>query len=240
MNPPSYPAWYDEWMTYHLDIFGINEATVSASFMLWWETFEAMEVTAAELMGATRAMQGEARAPYKVGDHYFAIKATIADSRDLAEQRTQQALEAKAKAEEQDKDKGVCVNCRDTGQAIVPHPRFCNGEKWRPYYHNEFADPVFITAAVACTCWRGLRITASQRASDRADDPGKKKKKADAVTVQLTLSTYENMVNGQWRQQMDDMEASKKTIANVDDRASRDVKSLVKSIAVKPPRKGSK
>lgn len=238
MNPPSYPAWYDEWMTYHLDLFGINEATVSASFMLWWESFEAMNVTQAELMAATKSMQGESRAPYKVGDHYFAIKAAIADVRDLAEQRTQHAIEERARANEQDKDKGVCVNCRDTGQAIVPHPRFCNGEAWRPYYHNELADPVFITAAVACSCWRGLKITANQRANSGDDDPGKKKKKAEVSTVQLTLATYENMVNGQWRQQMAEIEAARKRVADVDDRAIKDVKSLVKSIAAKPPRKG--
>lgn len=230
--PPEYPDWYAAWMIHHCDQFALMETTEAAPFVKWWAPLAEMSVTEAELYSATRSMMGADKAPFKVVDHYFAIKALIGEARNKAENYLQDAAERKRESQIDD-GVGLCADCSNSGYVSVPHPRYCTGQEWRPARYGEQGNPIYMRAAVVCRCWVGKRIETKQKAGDGSDDPGKKKKKVPAKKC-LTLEQYENECNGQWR---DHLAENEKRTKRIDDseRVAYDREKLAKQFTALVP-----
>lgn len=197
MTPERYPPWYAAFCRVYLDTFGLHDPTETAAMQHWWTGFKLLDVTANELEQARREVMSRKTAPFRLQDHYYAIKLAITEARTKIENERQNEIEEQLrKQEEEGKQPDVrCKDCCGTGYASVPHPRFCDGNQWRPAHNNAYGDPVYVRAMVTCNCEKGLRIAARQKALANGDPGGKKPK----IKVCMTLDNYENQVNGQWR-----------------------------------------
>lgn len=199
ISPPASPAWYREWSEYHLLQFGIRNAESQFAFATWWKSFSAMGFTAHELSNATEAVRIGPKC-IRVDDHYHAIKSAI-----LAARSEAVALGEKRRRESD--DRGRCQDCCDSGFVSVPHPRFCDATEWRPERFNRFNEPIYATCGVLCKCEIGRRMIAAQQ--QRAMDDAKTK-------TSMTLSQYEDRVNGNWREQMAGHESRRSTVSSVE------------------------
>lgn len=236
-----YPEWYDQWMTYHLDLFCINEATVSASFMRWWPAFESMNVTPSEMKEASDLFKREGDSPARIAQHFDRMLQQIADIRTrrdnlLAIKRT---LDADVI--------GACTDCGDSGYAAVPHPACVgtnpDGSKfWKEHHYGEAGNPIFYRASVVCICPAGRKVKDWQ---ERVDTPkkGKKAPKPAEKKRALLLEDYSVKLFEGWRQQAKIVEDRLKTLREVKNIVDSDPEQLVKSLAkstIPPPRKAAK
>lgn len=219
MPPPEIPAWYSDWMKHHRTTFGLHTAEAVAALSAWWPAFQAMAVDARELTAATYAVLNAGPAPMRLSDHYQALRTALGLVRDTARGKADKArLEA-------GHDRGVCADgCGDTGYVIVPHPKHCSGEGWRPSHHNAAGNPVYVTAAVSCRCGVGRR-THERQQSAAIEDQGK------ADKVSLTLSAYEDRVNSNWRGHVEYRAAEAKAFADIDHSAKASFEDAMKRFA---------
>lgn len=202
MNP-EIPEWYSAWMKHHRTTFGLHTAEAVAALGAWWPAFNAMGADHNELTAATYAVLNAGPAPMRLSDHYQAIRHALGLVRDVARGKAE-------KARHESHDRGVCADgCGDTGYVIVPHPKHCSAEGWRPSHHNSSGNPVYVTAAVSCRCEAGRRSHERQQ-SAALEDSGK------ADKVALTLSAYEDRVNSNWRGHMEYRQAEANALADID------------------------
>ena len=153
----SSPQWYRDWASDHQAAFLLPDEWLHAA-ALWWDTFASLGATADELAAATREVQAGDRVR-AWGDHLPALKAAVGRGRD------RRAAEAKRAEADGRPDRGVCVDCGDTGWATVPHPKFLNefGE-WVPDGHGPGGEPRWVVCGVACGCVKGRKTMADAQA----------------------------------------------------------------------------
>jgi hypothetical protein len=194
-----FAEWYVEWAKEYLRLFGIATNENLTTLTLWGRSFCAMQFTYGEMKLAEAIVRNlpKETAPARVGDHYYAIKSAVTSSREM----TRQKIETTVSAD----DKGRCSDCGESGFIIVPHPKFCTAMEWRPNGNSRHGDPIFPTAAVLCRCWKGRKFDERQ-AQDRLD--GK--------TVCMPVTTYEETVNANWRNQMRERAEQRRIVANVE------------------------
>lgn len=213
------PGWYLDWVKQHRTTFGLHTAEASAAFAAWWPAFNAMSVTRDELTAATYAVLNGGPAPMRLADHYQALRTALGLVRDTA-----RGAEQKRRLAESGNDRGTCADgCRDTGYVTVPHPKHCSAEGWRPYHHNAAGNPVYVTAAVACRCGAGRRL--HERQQSAAAESGQTSR------VVMTLSSYEDTVNSNWRGHMEYRDAEAKAFAEIDYAAKASFEQAMKNFA---------
>lgn len=190
------PEWYSEWVKAHLITFGLVRPEMVAMFGSWWASFSARGFSADELMRATMTIRNSTNQPDSASNHFNAIKQAIGIDRESREPT------------QTDFDNGPeCSDCRRTGIISVPHPNYCNAMEWRPVRHNFQGDPIYATAGVFCTrCPSGRKAVEQNRASA---SEGKLK-------AGMTIETYEQTINGNWREQIAWHEGKRKQVAEAD------------------------
>lgn len=208
-----YPEWYKQWMDYHLGLFCIDEAVVSAAFMRWWPAFEAMNVTPEEMKQATDYFHREGDSPHRIAQHFDRMLQQIADIRTkrdnlLAIKREQAAVDTV----------GACDNCGETGWVCVPHGKNLiqeNGEwSWRLNHYSNGNLPIHYEMVVTCTCPKGIKIQSRYKDPPAAEPTGKKKRKStsEPKVPPLSLERFEQIFTPDWRRLMRVVAAAKKTI----------------------------
>lgn len=192
------PEWYSAWVKSHLVQFSLVSADTVATFGSWWQSFSALGFTPDELTRATRHVRNlpAETSPKYAGDHYHAIKLAVVNERDRNSQ----------KAVNYDDSRGLCDDCGDSGFISVPHPKFCNAMTWRPERHNHAGNPVYVTAAVVCRCWKGRKFAERQQADEMDGIPPKT----------MTIGQYEEKINGDWRRQIRERDEQRRTVAHVE------------------------
>ena len=149
--PPELPAWYANWVRHHATTFGLHGPEAVAAFAAWWPAFNAMGADHRELTASTYAVLNGGPAPMRLADHYQALRTALGIVRDKA-----RVDAGKARHAGNDNDRGQCDDgCGESGYVVVPHPKHCSAEGWRPSHHNAAGNPVYVTAAVTCRCDRG-------------------------------------------------------------------------------------
>lgn len=241
--PPSYPAWYADWMEYHLDLFGINDTAASPAFMRWWPAFNAMNVQPLELMsvflpngepdptqlGASDILQRQGDTPIRISQHYDRLILIIADQRT----RKEDLLAIKRTI---DADViGACTDCGDSGYASVPHANDIgthpDGTKfWKPHRYGEAGNPIYYRFVVVCICPAGRKIKDWQ---ERVEQPkkGKKQPKPAEKKRALLMEDYQMKFFENWRHEVRDVEARMKTLRDVKNQVDSDPEQLIKSLA---------
>ncbi len=201
------PSWYLEWVSAYLAANDANTAPNQAMLKTWWPAFAAMVAEPAELHRAIYDVLALTNRPIRTADHFSAIRTSILSRR---------AENAKSNvADYSQQDRGQCVLCGNTGIIVVPHPRHCSGEGWRPVYTTSGKES-YPTAGVLCSCSTGRRAAQLQASKDEHQRA-------------MTIETYEITTNGHWREQMAQRREAERTIREVE--ASCDARALVKNLA---------
>lgn len=198
---------YLAWIKAHLTTFGaLNPANV-ATLTAWFPAFDAMLATSHELQKSTYAVLSLESQPVGWGSHFVAIRTEIVRQR--AEQAKRQVEDYSAP------DRGACVLCGGSGIVVVPHPKHCSAEGWRPIY-TASGKEYYPTAGVLCTCSVGMRAAQLQVAKDESQRS-------------LSLETYKLAANGNWREQMRERREAVTTIRQVE--SAIDPKALIQQLA---------
>lgn len=250
-------------MDYHLDLFCINEATVSAAFMQWWPAFEAIKVQAFELLserdanglpaldklGATDIMHRQRDTPLKISQHFDRLMTII------GEQRTKREDLLAIKREMANVDTvGVCDNCGETGWTNVPHGKCLKNEDgvwtWKPHHYGKQGNPIYYEMVVSCSCPKGYKIQAKYTTPPADPEKAGKRKKKESVpsTPPMSLERFEQTFTPDWRRLMREVEEAKKKINKVRMENDYSPNDLISDLAKKtnmppkpqPPKKGRK
>ena len=211
-----WPEWYTIWAALHLKTFAIVSKDNMQTLELWWPAFRSMGVEEQELHNATQRVLSCQDAPMRVADHYSAIKVSIANDRIDRLRRSEAAQMATGP------DYSKCADCGNSGWVVVPHPKHCDAFEWRPHRYSGQGDAIHATASVLCSrCNIGKTFIARQ--ANNEDTPREKA---------MVLEWYENHVNGNWREQIKDLQDQKATIRDVEaNNAARDTTSVIRTFA---------
>jgi hypothetical protein len=174
--------YFQKWSEDYCLTFGLDRPQDLQMVTRWREFFENSGFTIEELYAA-RAIVG-ANPPKWRSEHLDAINRGVRENR-LAR------IAAQRKIEDEKEDADKCQTCKGTGWAIVPHPSTLEDFQWQPGRMG-----VYYTAAVTCSCSKGMRY------HDEALRGAVEQDERKRVKIPMTLAEFEKRCIG-WQGQLE-------------------------------------